>query len=171
MTLFSYPVGRHILIRHPSSWPRLWRKGGHAPLISTSPPPDLVEHVSGDRSVESFIASFPQVRHEVKRHLRMGGFEFSSFRNILDFGCGPGRFLLAFQPELEPHQRLFGCDVCETCCRWCQENIGFATVERNGIEPPLPYADGQFDLVYSLSVFTHLRLDLQFRWAWELHRI
>jgi SAM-dependent methyltransferase len=140
-------------------------------LIQPSPPPDLVEHVSGDRSVESFMGSFPHVRYEVKRHLALAGYDFRGFENILDFGCGPGRFLLAFQPELGPHQRVYGCDVCADCADWSQKNLTFAEIQRNRIEPPLPYADGQFGLVYSLSVFTHLRLDLQFRWAWEIHRI
>ena len=117
------------------------------------------------------MASFPHVRYEIRRHLGLAGYDFASFGNILDFGCGPGRFLLAFQNELAPHQRLFGCDVCADCAGWARKNLTFAEVRHNGIDPPLPWEDGQFDLVYNLSVFTHLRLDLQFRWAWEIHRV
>ncbi|WP_293680907.1 class I SAM-dependent methyltransferase [uncultured Phenylobacterium sp.] len=43
--------------------------------------------------------------------------------------------------------------------------------EVNGHQPPLPYADQTFDLVYALSVFTHLPQDHQFAWLDELRRV
>lgn len=79
--------------------------------------------------------------------------------------------MFTFEHELLPHQKLWGCDVYEECARWCQENIEFAETAHCSIDPPLPYRESQFDFVYALSVFTHLRLDLQFKWAWELYRI
>jgi SAM-dependent methyltransferase len=39
------------------------------------------------------------------------------------------------------------------------------------LEPPLPYADCSFDLVYAFSIFTHLSVDLADRWIAELVRI
>jgi len=139
--------------------------------MKPSPPPDLLRHISGSASVEAFVATFPHIRLEVRRHLGLAGFDFASFERILDVGCGVGRFLFAFQPELTPRQKLWGCDVHQGCARWCQENIDFAEVAHNSLEPPLPYDPGQFDLVYALSVFTHLRLDLQLRWAAEAYRV
>ena len=43
--------------------------------------------------------------------------------------------------------------------------------EVNGPEPPLPYADDSFDLVYALSVLTHLPVETQRRWLEELARV
>jgi len=139
--------------------------------MKASPPPDLLRHISGSASLEGFIATFPHIRLEVRRHLGAAGFDFAGFDSILDLGCGVGRFLFAFESELTPRQRLWGCDVHEGCARWCRENIDFAEVAHNPLEPPLPYQGGQFDLVYALSVFTHLRLDLQLRWAAEVYRV
>ena len=79
--------------------------------------------------------------------------------------------MFTFQKTLGPNQKVWGCDVYEECARWCQENIDFAETAHCNIDPPLPYRDGQFDFVYALSVFTHLRLDMQFLWAWELYRV
>merc|ERR1739838_528964 len=82
-----------------------------------------------------------------------------------------GRYLMAFEPELLPNQKLFGCDVFAECAEWCQENIKFATVKHNNIQPPLPFESNQFDLINAISVFTHLSLDLQHLWAWDIYRV
>jgi SAM-dependent methyltransferase len=41
----------------------------------------------------------------------------------------------------------------------------------NRLDPPLPYPDERFDLVYALSVFTHLTESQQRSWSAELHRV
>jgi SAM-dependent methyltransferase len=43
--------------------------------------------------------------------------------------------------------------------------------QTNGFEPPLDYADETFDLVFSISVFTHLDEAMQFGWLRELKRV
>ena len=43
--------------------------------------------------------------------------------------------------------------------------------EVNESLPPLCYAPDSFDLVYPISVFTHLNEDHQFRWLAELQRV
>jgi len=48
---------------------------------------------------------------------------------------------------------------------------GNVTLEINAIEPPLAFADATFDLVYAISVFTHLPETLQWPWIVELHRV
>jgi SAM-dependent methyltransferase len=135
------------------------------------PPPHLLRRIARSPSVADFTASFPFLRQVVPSYLNQAGFDFAAFHHILDLGCGVGRFLFAFEEELGPHQKMWGCEVHEECARWCRENIDFAQVAHNRIDPPLPYDDQQFDLVYACSVYTHLRLDLQFRWAWEIHRV
>jgi SAM-dependent methyltransferase len=141
------------------------------PVQQTSPPVHLLQRIANNPSATDFANSFGALRNVVKDYLRDCGYEFSSFQNILDLGCGVGRFMFAFQKELQPHQRLWGCDVYKECAEWCQKYINFAETTHTDIEPPLPYEAGQFDFVYALSVYTHLRLDMQFQWAWEIHRV
>lgn len=135
------------------------------------PPPHLLQRVSNSPSVDDFVRSFPIVRQLVHTYLQRAGLNFASFDNILDLGCGVGRFMFAFADHLGPNQRIYGSEVHEECARWCQQNIDFAATNHSSIEPPLSYVDRQIDLIYALSVFTHLRLDMQFRWAWEIHRV
>ncbi|NEQ77254.1 MAG: methyltransferase [Okeania sp. SIO2C9] len=135
------------------------------------PPNHLLLRISGNSSVKAFLSSFDDLKYTVKNYLQKAGFDFHQFENILDFGCGVGRYLMAFKPELLPNQKLFGCDVFAECTEWCKENIKFATVKHNNIQPPLPFENNQFDLVNAVSVFTHLRLDLQHLWAWDIYRV
>ncbi|NET41779.1 methyltransferase [Okeania sp. SIO2B3] len=135
------------------------------------PPNHLLLRISGNSSVKAFLSSFDDLKYTVKNYLQKAGFDFHQFENILDFGCGVGRYLMAFKPELLPNQKLFGCDVFPECAEWCEENIKFATVKHNNIKPPLPFENNQFDLVNAVSVFTHLRLDLQHLWAWDIYRV
>ncbi|NET28943.1 methyltransferase [Okeania sp. SIO1I7] len=135
------------------------------------PPNHLLLRISGNSSVKAFLSSFDDLKYTVKNYLQKAGFDFHQFENILDFGCGVGRYLMAFKPELLPNQKLFGCDVFPECAEWCEENIKFATVKHNNIQPPLPFENNQFDLVNAVSVFTHLRLDLQHLWAWDIYRV
>ncbi|MGB3510428.1 MAG: methyltransferase [Microcoleaceae cyanobacterium] len=139
--------------------------------IALLPPSHLLLRISGNPSAKDFLSSFEHLKYTVKNYLQKSGFDFDKFENILDFGCGVGRYLMAFEPELLPNQKLFGCDVFEECAKWCQENINFATVKHNDIQPPLPFENNQFDLVNAVSVFTHLRLDLQHLWAWDIYRV
>jgi SAM-dependent methyltransferase len=54
---------------------------------------------------------------------------------------------------------------------WCDEHLPFAAVARNELEPPLPYDDASFDLVYAFSVITHLSEALQREWLREIRRV
>ncbi len=139
--------------------------------IALLPPSHLLLRISGNPSAKDFISSFDDLKYTVKNYLQKAGFDFHQFENILDFGCGVGRYLMAFETELLPNQKLFGCDVFAECAEWCQENIKFATVKHNNIQPPLPFENNQFDLINAISVFTHLSLDLQHFWAWDIYRV
>ena len=54
---------------------------------------------------------------------------------------------------------------------WCRENLPFAEVAVNESSPPLPNESSTFDLVYALSVFTHLTEEAQRSWIHECFRV
>jgi len=97
------------------------------------------------------------------------GKSFDDFDRVLDFGCGCGR---VFQ---HVHKRckcdLYGCDVDGEAIRWMQRAFANATFKVNASDPPLPFGAEQFDLVFSVSVFTHLDEANQFAWLRELNRV
>ena len=97
------------------------------------------------------------------------GWSFAG-RRALDFGCGAGRVLRHFAAEAETAE-LWGCDLNRAAIEWIEENLvpPFHALA-NDAEPPLPFPDGHFDLIWAYSVFTHLGESWS-RWLCELHRL
>lgn len=94
---------------------------------------------------------------------------FTAIDGVLDFGVGCGRVLKWFAKNLEP-SRCHGVDVRQACIAWLQEHYP-GTYSRCSTNPPLPFPDDSFDLVYALSVFSHLNLDSNRKWLAELVRV
>ena len=127
----------------------------------------LKQHVGGRR--DDFLATGWRIYTDLKRHVgRLGG--WPEFDRILDWGCGCGRVLRYLYQEVPP-ARLFGCDIDRGAIRWISRAAGGASFQRIRRAPPTPYADRQFDLVYGISILTHLTEAMQDRWLDELHRI
>jgi SAM-dependent methyltransferase len=98
------------------------------------------------------------------------GFAFGAGRRVLDFGCGSGKVMRHFLPEAEVCE-LWGCDIDRPSVAWINAELSpplhaFA----NGEAPPLHQPAESFDLVWSVSVFTHLT-DHWAGWLAELHRV
>jgi ubiquinone/menaquinone biosynthesis C-methylase UbiE len=70
------------------------------------------------------------------------------------------------------NNQLHGCDIDNEAISWCQSNLQhIGEFSTNKPLPNLPYEDDYFDIVYSISVFTHLPEDMQFEWLNELKRV
>jgi SAM-dependent methyltransferase len=91
-------------------------------------------------------------------------------KRILDFGCGAGRTLRHFLDEAE-RAEFYGCDIDGASIAWLADHFSPPlNVFESGELPSLPQPDGFFDLVYALSVFTHLT-DQWAGWLLELRRV
>jgi SAM-dependent methyltransferase len=95
-----------------------------------------------------------------------------SFRGkrVLDFGCGSGKVMRHFLAEAAECE-LWGCDIDAPSIAWINAELNPPLrAFTNAEAPPLDVADGAFDLVWSISVFTHLT-DHWAGWLAELHRV
>jgi SAM-dependent methyltransferase len=133
------------------------------------PPPLLRVQVNGSAKPEDFLEQGRRAAGTVRSAGELAGRRMEDFADILDFGCGSGRVLRQWVGLSGP--ALWGSDYNPKLVAWSQEHLPFASVHRNELEPPLPFADGQFDFVYALSVFTHLAEPLQRAWIDELRRV
>ena len=148
--------------------------GGESGPISRPEPPlppvDLAIRVgqsSGD-AYEDYLA-IGRDSARVIRELLPAGWTFAGKR-VLDFGCGAGRTLRHFLDEA-PAAELWGCDIHADSVEWMRANLAPpARVFRNELSPPLEVADSSFDLVWAMSVFTHIT-DEWSGWLLEMHRI
>src|SRR3546814_3783335 len=92
-----------------------------------------------------------------------------SLRLVLEFGCGTGRVIRHFRNS--DGVRLAWTDANPRPIAWDRENLPGIDFFHNELTPPLAFADESFDLVYALSVFTHIPLELQRDWLDELRRV
>jgi SAM-dependent methyltransferase len=140
--------------------------GGFSP-----PPPHLQLRVAGLYYPE-FFEHGEWLLGFLQDALGAVGKDLTSFPAVLDFGCGCARVLRAYYDRAAPSQKLYGTDIDAEAIEWCRANYSkMAEFDVNATTPPLAYADEMFDLVFSVSVFTHLPEDLQFVWLRELQRV
>ena len=137
--------GRRVVVR------------GDVPL----PPRRLMVRVAGTADADWFLRSGLAAYDAIVQHV-------PDAQDILDFGCGCGRVTRCFRTH---DGTVSGSDLSAEAIAWCRTNLPFGRFETNGLAPPLAFADASFDLVYALSVFTHLTADLQLAWRDELRRV
>jgi SAM-dependent methyltransferase len=90
---------------------------------------------------------------------------------LLDWGTGAGRVAIPLKRVIRPDDEVIGVDVDEVNVRWCQENLDDIPVALSDIYPPLDLADDSVDVVFGVSVMTHLPQPSQVVWLRELRRI
>jgi SAM-dependent methyltransferase len=109
-----------------------------------------------------------QTKRQVVR-LLPDGWSFDGKR-VLDFGAGAGRTMRHFAAEAEVAE-IWGCDIDEPSIEWMQQNLCPPFhAWKSTVNPPLGLEHGTFDLIYAISVFTHLT-DNSLAWLLELHRL
>jgi SAM-dependent methyltransferase len=145
---------------------RFLRHGGGDGL--PVPPIRLRILASGSRSVEWFVQRGRAGADSIRQLLERNAIAFDELESILDFGCGCGRVLRHWA---NAPMSIHGCDYNADLVKWCRRHLPFARFRANGLAPPLPYAAESFELVYALSVFTHLPYALQQRWFAEMARV
>ncbi len=92
-------------------------------------------------------------------------------KRILDWGCGPGRIIRHF-PELVGNGcSYYGTDYNARSIAWCSENLPEIEFNNNTLEAKLPYEDNFFDVIYGISIFTHLSATMHDEWYGELYRV
>jgi SAM-dependent methyltransferase len=135
------------------------------------PPVDLMQRVGriDDPDVERAYEAIGCCSRERIERLLPADWTWESKR-VLDFGCGAGRTLRHFLDEAE-RAEFYGCDIDAPSIAWLEAHLSPPLhVFESGESPSLPQPDAFFDLIYALSVFTHLT-DHWAGWLLELHRV
>ena len=148
---------------------REWR-GGTDRTQEVAPPAKLRWRVHGSLDKVSYLKAGKTLSRNIQDLCMNTGREFSSFTDILDFGCGCGRVIQNFR-EQSSACNLYATDIDPDLVSWGESNLNGIRWSVNGYQPPLPFNDNSFDLIYGISVFTHLDEDFQNMWLRELQRV
>jgi 2-polyprenyl-3-methyl-5-hydroxy-6-metoxy-1,4-benzoquinol methylase len=132
------------------------------------PPPNLRYRVNGTPKIGTFLNQGKKRADGIESCLRVLGKSLDSFEKVLDFGCGCGRTIMWFAGK---KVEFYGTDIDSEAIQWCRDNLKFAKFTVNDTMPPLAYEESMFDLIYAMSVFTHLDEYRQFQWLLELKRV
>lgn len=150
--------------------------GARGPMV---PPRGRIFIGSGD-----FIKAGLDIR---KQLIELAGLQ-PEFR-VLDVGCGIGRVAVPLTAYLDEKGSYEGFDIVKSAISWCTKNIHdpypnfrFTHIDlKNDLynlgtdqeakDFVFPYGDGEFDLVFLTSVFTHMVLADVVNYLEQIHRV
>jgi SAM-dependent methyltransferase len=145
--------------------------GRTSQAAGTPLPPALLRYRVGESlSGWDFLRIGQACVYHIERQLNCSGATLGDMERVLDFGCGCGR-TLRWLIERFPATQFYGADVDREAIEWCRRHLSKATCVDSQPEPPLPFHSCHFDLVYCVSVFTHLDERMQDIWLTEISRI
>ena len=136
------------------------------------PPPRMRQlTTAGHVTVTQHIQEGRQAAKMVEEAVNREMVEPESVTAVLDFGCGGGRVLRHLR-GVWPHAQLFGSDVDEELINWTRKNMHeLAQWQIGDYLPPSEFASESLDIIYAVSVFTHMDEESQSAWLNEFHRI
>jgi SAM-dependent methyltransferase len=149
-------------------------------LRSPLPPIENIVRVSGRKSDQvnflvSGLTTFNRL-DAIARHYT--GVGIAELDVVVDWGVGCGRvvrhLLERLQPAAARSQTIIGVDIDEVNVKWCQENLSnlspgvqFNVLSLDGFQLP----SDSVDLLYGISIFTHLSEYDQHKWLSEIRRV
>jgi SAM-dependent methyltransferase len=144
-------------------------------LFSMDPPPAVLLRQAGGASATRDPGRYLRTGYGVARWIALLsaglGKPVASAKRVLDLGCGCGRVLRYLGWVRQEGVELWGSDVMENTVQWCREAYPFAQFVCHGPEERLPFREGSVDLVYAISVLSHLDAKKEDFWLGELERI
>ena len=170
--------------------PFWWRRALYTPYLLTLDGVDFIlgrqKELTPPRYLD-FAGTFAGAGQEYVTYFKeLCGLQPS--HRTLDMGCGIGRVAVPLAEYLTTGS-YEGLDIVPSGIRWCQKNITpkyprfrfqVADIYNRMYNPgglfkspdyPFPFSDGEFDLVFLISVFTHLLpIDLE-HYVSEISRV
>lgn len=141
------------------------------PVLERLPVPEAGRRnrVHGVVQEDNFLRSGHTNYRRIKALVERYGQSAHRPLRILDWGCGAGsvgRYAIS-DPDLD----YTGVDIDGDNIAWCKANLDAERFQVISTEPPTSFADNSFDVVFGISVVTHLAEADQFKWLAELKRI
>ena len=124
----------------------------------------------GNRFIKQFMKSGKNCYLPVSNAIKLYYKEHEIKPKVLDFGAGVGRTLQYFAHNNNAYA-LYACDVDSSASAYLLKAFPDVKTYCSQYVPPLVYQSNYFDIVYSVSIWTHLPLNSQEPWLDEIYRI
>lgn len=142
---------------------------GHLPDDLPLPSAKARFLVAGSAEIGWFLESGRMGADSIREILHKNHRDITTLASILDFGCGCGRVLRHLR-HLQG-VKIYAVDPAPLLVEECRRTVPFVRAFVIGRNPPMPFADQSMDLVYCLSVFTHIDEEQQVAWRNEIQRV
>lgn len=132
-------------------------------------PPDFYMYETFALNYKKFYTNGIPTAQWLLNHIE----EFIELKNVavLDWGCGTGRLLRHLPTLMDTSNTFFGTDYNKKYIKWCSDNLEGICFKNNELNPPLDFEDNSLDVIYGISIFTHLSESLHYSWMKELTRV
>ncbi len=138
-------------------------------ILPGLPNEDMQQTYSGAEGDATLLQAFNFYKIYKEKYEKYKG-DLALADNILDFGCGWGRIMRFFLKDLH-HSKIWGCDPVAEMIKFCKEENKWCNFEPINTNPPTPFQENTFDMIYSFSVFSHLSEDFHLELLKEIKRI
>ena len=138
--------------------------GGLA-MVAPFPPADRMSITTGLTDPRDFASHGYDV---LKALSEASPRAIDQFESILDFGVGAGRLARMFKGY---RGRYTGCDVDAENIRWLSRGLTYVDARHTLPRQALPFPVSDFDLIVSISVFSHMNERDQDFYLAELARV
>lgn len=124
---------------------------------------------------EDFLLEGRQVYEAINQLLSQNNVKVTKLTKIHEFGVGCGRVARYFHQD--GFTEFSGSDVDPELIEWCRMHLQCSNQKEgnrfftNDYLPPLSCEPDRFDVVYVISVYTHMDVDAQKAWFSEMHRV
>jgi SAM-dependent methyltransferase len=125
----------------------------------------------GEGRVKPYVEDGLRVTGGVAEVAWRAGVDIREPGSVLDLGAGAGRLLVHLEAIRGGPDGLAACDVDAEAIRWLAGALPGIEARVNSFDPPLPFDDDQFDLLYCISILTHMDEATQDRWLAEIRRV
>ena len=167
LKFFLKTIGKAILDQYQAVKVAFLRAIG---IIDFPVPPNSRMRGTSSNTIRHYYESGLTTTLPIVTAAYIEGLDLRAPAEVLDFGCGVGRQLLHFERNF-PGLTLYACDVNDRSIEFVRGAYPRVESYTSAFSPPLKYPDRKFDLVYSVSIFSHLNIRDHALWLHELGRV
>jgi SAM-dependent methyltransferase len=129
-----------------------------------------IEKIAGSGDENRYILKGFSIFRKLELVMQRYGIDnINALERVLDWGVGSARVLRHFLDQ--GYRNIEGADVDSDNLDWCKRTFASTNFHLLPLFPPSELKNDTYDLIFGISIFTHLNETAQIKWLEELSRI